>query len=210
MDTENNVPRVTMPRDAYDALVYGSVGGISPGGRLLKKRKGERSSISSSGRRVQIAPLVTETAPPAETGGLPGSNNRQKGGRGSKAPWKPSDSCVQAISQITALLEGLAPQERGHVVGRIGEMYKPKARTDSKNDGKPSKVTVQAVKQAWKQEWEASPEYQVWANYKGDNVTGKPDGTVTAAVVAEMKRLQEVAFAKREEIKGRHGTETVA
>lgn len=115
-----------------------------------------------------------------------------------KTPWEPSQKCVTAIGEIQKLLEGLNPQERGHVVSRLASFY-PVGRMRPKAMPKVSDKPSPPKKSDWKARWEQTPEYQAWTAFKAEKTKGK--NPMSEADYVEYQRLQQIAFGIRQQIK---------
>lgn len=118
---------------------------------------------------------------------------------GRKAPYKPSDAAVAALSAISAQIESLTQSDRGHVLARLREIYlaKPSEKTErtSKKSAsdKVSGPPKRKPKASWKVEWEASPEFSAWQKARGDGLAQ-----------SEWQGLQYAALEKRAALRAQH------
>jgi len=123
----------------------------------------------------------------------------QEGKHGRKAPYKPSDAAVAALSAITVQIESLTQSDRGHVLARLREIYlaKPSGkmeRTSKKSASDQSGSARKKPKASWKVEWESSPEFSAWQEARG-KVPQHPDWA----------ELQNAALKKRDALRAKHG-----
>lgn len=121
----------------------------------------------------------------------------------------PSERALAAAGQILTLLEGLTPQDRGYVANRVSNYLcgKPVKEVKKALAGKvpagDKKSATSTVKQSWKAEWEATPEYQAWQAYIAAH---RDDSDVQRAVGrADFESVRQSAFRVRDQIKARGG-----
>jgi len=144
--------------------------------------------------------------------GRGGKGDGGRGGRGrGRGPYTPSTEAVHALKEIFGSLESLNVQDRGHVLSRIRSYVAP---ASTKKAIAPKEVKPKPQMSDWKSEWQVTDEFINWDaifKLRGAHAkfakTGKPEDEPDVALPEEAgdleMSLRVIAFAKRDEIKGR-------
>jgi hypothetical protein len=113
----------------------------------------------------------------------------------------PSEEGKDAVARAIAIIEGCNPQDRGYVLNRLSQIYLGAKSAKQIRGALKSSTTSKkkSSKTSWKEQWEATTEYQEWQSHIAEHKGETPEQR--AAHQETYEGLRARAFRVRDTIK---------